>query len=247
MESTINNLFREPAIMPNNLDAIIRASGMNKKQVAKAAGMTPEALSRHIHGHVNMTLENAERYAEILGVSVQKIMFVNPPTPIVGEAILQADDIIVRNFLAKWTQGVQIRSYLGDDICAVKYTAEPGYKGYWYEYTDALCFYLKKPILEHFVDKGCVQNPSLVMLEDEIKLPNQEPTRLIAGVVYPEPGNLYTIDSPKNGINLRGLKLVWGTPYISALFRPDLRGVTYVDIECEHSDCKECNNSYSNS
>ena len=243
MQATIYNLFREPATMPNNLDAVIRASGMNKKQVAKAAGMTPETLSRHIHGKVQMTLENAERYAEILGVSVQKIMFVNPPTPIVGEAILKAEDVIVRNFLTKWTQGVQIRSYLGDDICAIKYTAEPGYKGYWYEYTDALCFYLKKPILKHFVDKGCVQNSSLVMLEDEIKLPNQEPTRLLAGVVYPEPGDLYTIDSPKNGINLRGLKLVWGTPYLSALFRPDLRGVTYVDIESEHNDCKECGSS----
>ena len=86
MQTTIHNLFNEPAIMPNNLDAVIRASGINKKQVAKAAGVTPETLSRHIHGKVQMTLENAEKYANILGVSVQKVMFVNPPTPIVGEA-----------------------------------------------------------------------------------------------------------------------------------------------------------------
>lgn len=243
MQSTIHQLFIETAIMPNNLDTIIRASGMTKKQVAHAAGITPETLSRHIHGKVQMTLENAEMYAEILGVSVQKIMFIHPPTPIVGEALLDSSDVTTRTFYNTWSRGVQIKSYLGDDICAVQYRSTPDYAGIWYEYVNALCFYLKRPILEHFVDKNCVQNSCLVMLEDEIKLPNQSTTRLLGGVLYPEPGNLYTIDSPKNGINLRGLKLVWATPYLSALFRPDLRGVTYVDIESEHNDCKDCTNS----
>ena len=243
MQTTIHNLFNEPAKMPNNLDAVIRASGINKKQVAKAAGVTPETLSRHIHGKVQMTLENAEKYANILGVSVQKVMFVNPPTPIVGEAILKTNNNIVRNFYKEWTSGVQIAAYVSDDLCAIKYTAEPAYNGYWYEYANALCFYLKQPILDHTVHPSCVQNSCLAMLEDEIKLPNQEPTKLLAGVLYPEPGDLYTIDSPKNGVHFRGLKLSWATPFLSALFRPELRGVTYVDIESEHSDCDACSNS----
>ena len=53
------------------------------------------------------------------------------------------------------------------------------------------------------------------------------------GVLYPEPGNLYTIDNPQSGVHFRGVKLEWATPFVSALFRPDLRGVTYVDIESE--------------
>lgn len=231
----IHQLFKEPVFMANNLDAVIRASGMNKKQLAKAAGIMPETLSRHIHGKVQMTLENAEKYAEILGVSVQKVMFVNPATPIVGSAILKNNEII-RSFYNTWTQGVQIPAYLGDDLCAIKYTSQSGYTGLWYEYSNALCFYLKDPIINHYAHQSCMQNSCLTMLEDEIKLPNQTPTRILAGVLYPEPGNLYTIDSPKNGVHFRGVKVRWATPYVSALFRPDLRGVTIVDIESEHSD-----------
>jgi len=235
MTSEIHNLFAVPFDMPNNLDAVIRASNMNKKQLAKAAGIMPETLSRHIHGKVQMTLENATRYAEILNVSVQKIMFVNPATPIVGSAMLKNNEII-RQFYNTWTEGVQIPAYLGEDLCAVKYTSETGYTGLWYEYSNALCFYLKDPIINHYVHQSCMQNSCVVMLEDEIKLPNQNPTRLLAGVLYPEPGELYTIDSPKNGVHFRGLKVRWATPYVSALFRPDLRGVTIVDIESEHTD-----------
>ena len=242
MPSEIHQLFKDPIFMPNNLDAVIRASGMNKKQLAKAAGIMPETLSRHIHGKVQMTLENAERYADILGVSVQKIMFVYPSTPIVGSAFLK-DNEIIREFYSTWTQGVQIPTYLGDDLCAVKYITDSSYTGLWYEYSNALCFYLKDPILNHYVHQSCMQNSCLTMLEDEIKLPNQAPTRLLAGVLYPEPGNLYTIDSPKNGVHFRNLKVQWATPYVSALFRPDLRGVSIVDIESEHSDCKECSGS----
>lgn len=237
MTSEIHTLLTARFFMPNNLDAVIRASNMNKKQLAKAAGIMPETLSRHIHGHVQMTLENAQRYAEILDVSVQKVMFVNPATPIVGAAILKNNETI-RSFYKNWTQGVQIPTYLGEDLCAIKYTCEKGYTGLWYEYGNALCFYLKDPIVNHYVHQACMQNSCLAMLEEEIKLPNQNPTKLFTGVLYPEPGDLYTIDSPKNGVHFRGLKVRWATPYISALFRPDLRGVTYVDIESEHLDCK---------
>ena len=96
MQATIHNLFQEQVIMPNNLDAVIRASGMTKKQVAKAAGIMPETLSRHIHGHVQMTLDNAEKYADILGVTVQRIMFVHPPTPIIGRCNYKKDETIER-------------------------------------------------------------------------------------------------------------------------------------------------------
>ena len=249
MESTINNLFREPAIMPNNLDAIIRASGMNKKQVAKAAGMTPEALSRHIHGHVNMTLENAEKYAEILGVTVQKIMFVHPPTPIIGHCNYTKEGKIERTYHEpnSWNKGLQINAYQGDDLCAVHWTANDDYTGDFYEYKNAFCFFIKSPILKNKVHPGCIENVSLIKIKNELKLPGQEPMQIIGGVLYPEPGKRYTLHSSKLGIEMKGLEIDWATPLVSCLHRPDLRGVTYVDIESEHSECKECNNSYSNS
>ena len=243
MQATIHNLFREPALMPNNLDAVIRASGMTKKQVAKAAGVMPETLSRHIHGHVQMTLENAEKYADILGVSVQKVMFVNPPTPIMGRSYITKDGLVERDFFNKWTQGVQIAAYLGDDLAAVKWSADPEYQGEWYEYRDALAFFLRHPVLEKIVHPGCIEHVSVISLKEQITLPGRKPTHLVGGVLYPEPGRRYTVHSAKLGIHLKGLEVEWATPYVSVLFRPELRGVTYVNMESEISGCKDHSNS----
>jgi len=249
MESTINNLFREVAIMPNNLDAIIRASGITKKQIAKAAGVTPEALSRQIHGHANLTLQDAERYAEILSVSVQKILFVYPPIPIMGHCNYTKEGKIERTYHepGSWNKGLQINAYQGDDLCAVHWTADDDYTGDFYEYKNAFCFFIKYPIFENKVHPGCIENVSLIKLQDEMKMPGEETMQIVGGILYPEPGKRYTVFSSKLGIEIKGLKIEWATPLVSVLHRPDLRGVTYVDIECEQSECKECNNSYSNS
>lgn len=231
MEATIHNLFKDPAIMPNNLDAVIRASGMTKKQVAKAAGVMPETLSRHIHGHVQMTLENAERYADILGVNVSKVMFQNPPTPIIGESYITKDGQIERKYYNEWTTGVQIGSYLGDDLAAVKWSADPEYQGEWYEYRDAIAFFLREPVVKKIVHPGCVEHVSVIRLKEELTLPGRKTTHLVGGVLYPEPGRKYTVHSPKLGLHLTGVSVDWATPYCSVVFRPDLRGVTYVELE----------------
>ena len=233
MQATIHNLFAEPYIMPNNLDAVIRASGMTKKQVAKAAGVMPETLSRHIHGHVQMTLENAEKYAEILGVDVAKVMFQNPPLPMIGHSHITVDNKIDRHYFNEWTKGVQIPGFYSEDLCAVQWTADPEYVGEWYEYNNALAFFFKQPIIEKKVHPGCIENVSLIKLKEEIKLPGQNAQSLIGGVLYPEPGKKYTCHSAKLGINLKGLEIEWATPYRSVIFRPDLAGVTLVDIESQ--------------
>jgi DNA-binding XRE family transcriptional regulator len=231
MQATIHTLFSDPYIMPNNLDAVIRDSGMNKKQVAKAAGVTAETLSRHIHGKVQMTLENAEKYAEILGVDVAKVMFQNPAAPIFCESHITKDGKIERNFLPTWTRGVQIPGFIGDDLCVAKWTADPEYHGEWYEYNNAFSFFFKQPIIEKKVHPGCIEHVSIIKLKDEIKLPGQNPQIILGGVLYPEPGRKYTCHSAKLGINLKGLEVEWATPYRSVIFRPDLAGVTVVDIE----------------
>ena len=70
--------------MPNNLDAMIARSGMSKREVAALKGITPETLSRQIHGKIQMTLADAERYAKILDCSPQDVLFALPPVPIIG-------------------------------------------------------------------------------------------------------------------------------------------------------------------
>ena len=70
--------------MANNLEAMIQKSGMAKKEVAALKGITPETLSRQIHGKIQMTLADAERYAKILDCSAQDVLFPLPPTQLLG-------------------------------------------------------------------------------------------------------------------------------------------------------------------
>ena len=42
--------------MANNLEVMIAKAGMTKREVASLKGITPETLSRHVHGKIQMTL-----------------------------------------------------------------------------------------------------------------------------------------------------------------------------------------------
>ena len=68
------NEFYERRVMANNLENCIRKAGKAKKEVAAAKGVTPETLSRHMHGRIQMTMLDAEEYARILDVPVQQIL-----------------------------------------------------------------------------------------------------------------------------------------------------------------------------
>jgi len=52
-------------LMQNNLEHMIRAANMTKREVAALKGITPENLSRQVNGHTNITLRDAEEYAKI--------------------------------------------------------------------------------------------------------------------------------------------------------------------------------------
>ena len=56
--------------MPNNLNEMIIRSGLTRKQVAEEFGNTPETVSRHSHGKIQLTLVDAERYASIVQQSL---------------------------------------------------------------------------------------------------------------------------------------------------------------------------------
>mgnify|MGYP005993696415 CR=1 FL=1 len=71
--------------MPNNLDKKIAESGMSKKEVAVAKGITPETLSRHVHGKIQMTLADAEQYGKILGCTAQEVLFPTKPLSVIAD------------------------------------------------------------------------------------------------------------------------------------------------------------------
>ena len=76
--------------MTNNLDAMISQSGLSKKEVAALKGVTPETLSRQIHGKIQMTLSDAERYAKILSCSPMDVIVPWTPIPIIGACRMES-------------------------------------------------------------------------------------------------------------------------------------------------------------
>lgn len=225
--------------MPNNLDAMIARSGMSKREVAALKGVTPETLSRQIHGKIQMTLQDADRYAKILDCTAQDVMFATPPVPIVGYCKIvkcnpDAHDCpptgvrIEREISAGKTMGkVYLHSYMQTDTAAVLWSAEEGYSGLWEQWKSAVNFIERSPIEQGFVSENAIQQEAYAYLENPVQEFGID-RRLVAGIVYPEPGGLYTVHNNDTGLSVKGQKLVWASASVSVSFRPNLRGFNIV-------------------
>lgn len=227
--------------MPNNLDAMIARSGMSKREVAALKGITPETLSRQIHGKIQMTLQDAERYGKILDCSPQDVLFALPPVPIIGYAKIvrcKPDGschescppwgVRVDHEISAGKKGsVYLQTYMQTNTAAIIWSAEPGYSGLWEEWKNAVEFIERDPIEQGFVSEATIQHEAYVLLEEPILQAGVE-TRLMNGIVYPEPGGLYTVHNNSTGVQLKGQKLVWASASLSASFRPKLRGVEII-------------------
>ena len=134
-------------LMPNNLNQMIRQANMTKREVAALKGITPENLSRQVNGHTNITLQDAEHYAKILGCTPQDVLFALPPVPIIGyckivrcnprecchEGTCPPSGVrIEREISAGKTMGkVYLQTYMLTNTAAIIWSAEPGYTGLW--------------------------------------------------------------------------------------------------------------------
>ena len=67
-----------------NLNRMIKQSGLKKIQVAHAKGITPQSLSRQISGLYKINLKDAEDYAKILQCSVKDILIDKDPIEMFG-------------------------------------------------------------------------------------------------------------------------------------------------------------------
>ena len=225
--------------MPNNLDAMIARSGMSKREVAALKGITPETLSRQIHGKIQMTLADAERYAKILDCTAQDIMFATPPVPIVGYCkIVKCDPEshdcppagirIEREISAGKTMGkVYLHSYMQTNTAAVLWSAEDGYSGLWEQWKSAVHFIEREPIEKGFVSENAIQQEAYAFLENAVQECGVD-RRLVCGIVYPEPGGVYTVHNNDTGLAVKGQKLLWAAASLSVSFRPKLRGLDII-------------------
>jgi len=216
--------------MPNNLEIMIAKSGMTKRNVAEVKGITPETLSRHVHGKIQMTLQDAEQYAKILDCTPQDILFAQKPVKIIGYVHYNENRTIKRSFAEGKTLGkVYLHNHMQKDTAAIIFSVDKNYTGKHVYWNNAVAFVKRSPITNGDVDPESIMYESFVKIIGEIPDPDESCSdNFLSGVVYPEPGGTYTIHNTDTDKIRQGLKLEWATPLLSVCFRPDLRSVEVV-------------------
>lgn len=205
--------------MANNLEERIKISGMSKKEVAAANGVTPETISRQIHSKVELSIKDAEKYAIILKCTVQNILFVSKPMPILVKTHIHEDGYNKRTYQPGGWGQIFSHDYYDDTNCACYWTCCAGRPefGLWH---GALTFHRRRPIEEAYVDKDCIQQFGLAK--------ERGSDALIGGVLYPEPMQRYTLHDVNNDVVTKNLDLEWASPVLAATFRPRIRGMHIV-------------------
>jgi len=225
------NVLYERKVVANNLEACIKAAGLAKKEVAAAKGVTPETLSRHMHGRIQMTMLDAEDYARIIGCTVQQILFKNEPIPVIGEALITESQFVERHLHEKITHHVYTPDNFSLDRCAITWKAEQEYKGYWYEWHGAIQFLQHRPVVDKIVSPDTYQKMGAVKTKEPVE-ENGRLQNYFAGIIYPQPHGKFTVWNGKSNDTYENLELEWATPIISTVFRPELLGIEVY----EHKD-----------
>ena len=223
------------SLMPNNLDTMIKRADLSKREVGAATGNTPETVSRHCSGKIALTVETAGRYAKVLDCTVQDVLFATEPLEILLHGFIDKDgnSTTMPSGCGVHKKGrVYIHSWFNSGTAVATWKIYGDYSGWTMEYHDSITFIRAKPIKEFIVDPDCVQSFCYAALansghQDENGTFCPE---IVFGILYPEPKNLYTIYDPSTaGSNTRtGQRLLWATPKIGTLFRPDLRDIDIV-------------------
>lgn len=213
--------------MGNNLNAMIVRSGLSKKDVGALVGHTPETVSRHISGNIKMTLDHAEDYARVLNCSPYDVMFEALPMPIIGMCSIDAGGVVTRTVGKKSYGHVYSHTYRPAETGIVHWCLDEEYQGIWQYLRGGLESVLLDPINNKYVHPDAKGHECYALTAEPYDYHGNS-TRLAAGILYPEPGGLYTIHNGDRNETLRGQKLAWATPLLSMILRPDLRGLKII-------------------
>ncbi len=216
--------------MENNLETLIKLSGLTKRQVAEQKGVTPETLSRHIHGKIRLSLDDAAEYAEILNTTTHNVLFVTPAIPIIGRGHIYGSELsnnvlTVRKVDLKGIGKAYYPTLVSTDTAVIYWTVAKEYDGPWRTWNKVWQM-VKMPILSDPIPDYCLSQLCVCKLTETLEM-RQGPTNFITGILYPEPRNKYTVDInghyPGDKIK-RSLDIEYAMPVIATLLRPDLRG-----------------------
>jgi len=220
-------------VMSNNLSVMIARSGLPKQDVAASIGVAPETVSRHMSGNIQINLKLAEEYAKVLNCMPQDILFATKPLKIIIHSHIHADgevSLVLAGQICPRLKGpaksgkIYMNHMLQDKLSAVICTMDKGYTGRHEEYRNAVNVIKSEPVKLNYIDESCEKRPCYFLVHEEEK---SAPT-VGYGILYPEPGELFTVVDTNNGNIRRNLKLIWATPHISTVFRPDLRDINII-------------------
>ena len=209
--------------MANNLNKQIAASGLTKKEVGALVGHTPETVSRHISGNINLTLNHAEDYARVLNCSPYDIMFEAQPMPIIGMCNINADGKVTRRYSKKSYGKAYSHTYRPAVTAVIHWSVDKEYIGPWEYWGGSLESVLLDPVANNYVHDAAIGQQCYAYLQEEYTSPEGHQTNLMAGVLYPEPGGVYTMHNGAINRTIKSQKIVWATPVMSMILRPDLR------------------------
>lgn len=223
--------------MNNNLEQKIRETGFKKLEIAKKKGITPETLSRHISGKIQLTKRDADEYAKLLNCTSVEILYPQKPIILMGEWSVGLNGEGKKKLKLECAQE-KYPDERHDFYINFHATAETMLACVYYNYTRQEltdCNMELTPwwtphkidviaVNEGFprVDERCFMNLSYCRdVDDNIRL----------GYIYPEPGfDKFTVHLPSSSTLLRegydstvtGVRLAWAVPIIQSIWRTDL-------------------------
>ena len=214
--------------MPNNLELMIRKSGMLRKDVATQMSIRPETVSRHCSGALAFSIDQAKLYSAIIGCTPQDILFSQNAVPLFGRL---DDDFVTVCDLSDGETSYHV-PFPADDNMRFVISEHSQQNKKWAN--GRMYMFNNKAILEQKIDDKSFMRLCI------FKIANDNNIRF--GVVYPEPGRTFSIGfnkdshSSTDGVVSLGaaaphtevqnhLNLVWCTPILNCLMQPDLLGV----------------------
>ena len=222
-----------------NLKAIAKRSGLSGVQIAEQMGMRPETVSRHLNGKQNISIEDATRYAKILGCTPEDILFQRSMCPIIGEL---SNDGIFNN----WGQDESKRRFLAGPLSFQPYHAAYLCPGWFTKKKTAIGIIDRRPIEKRYVHDQSVGQISLNYIQG---IGDHKKDLIVAGYCFENSDftthtvrrivnmveAMQSIDRKKNAQYphtekefMPNCKLVYSTPILFMLYDPPSTGFEIV-------------------
>ncbi len=233
----------EEIVVGNNLDQMIRRSGMTNTAVAEEKGIKRETLSRHKSGVINISRHDAEEYAQILNCLPQQIMYQSKPIPCLGKITYESDGdwFIERDKNAHWYSQKDtmpclfLSSYFQQHTVCLKW--DDDIEGIYEWMSGAYFIFSMQEARLDRVDQQSLMKNSLIR--------ERTKGQLMLGQLYPQPGSKkFTVFNGDGKFpTYEDVDVEWSAPLLSAVLRPDLRGAEIVEVPKDeiYAQGKWCN------